>query len=1030
MDKTRRRLLQGAVAAGGAATFAAGYAEPLEKMAAGLSGNAGEKPKHPIFGNAPAPEYRVDLDTGELTPNPDQRMAFTVCYGCTTKCGVRVRIDNKTGQVLRVTGNPYNPLSADQHLDHATPVKEALRSVSAWQDQGQENRSTACARGNAMIAQITSPHRVTHCLKRTGPRGSGQWTQVAFEQVIEEICEGGDLFGEGPVEGLSAINDYETLVDPENPEYGPCSNQLLVMEATDYGRTALLQRFAFNAFGTRNFGNHGSYCGLALRMGAGAMMNDLKKYAHVKPDFTNARFVLFIGTAPSQAGNPFKRQGRLLAEARSRGNLEYVVVDPALNASVTKSSNKRGRWIPIRPGTDSALAMALIRWLLENDGYATELLSLPSDAAAKAAGEVSHTNATHLVVTTEGHPRFGHFLRRSDFGLSEPDSDDDAPMVLDTGGTFLPAGESARADLFVARNVELPDGTAVHVKSSLTILREAANEYPMETYADHCGIPVATITALARQFAENGRQAVADCHGGMMSGGGFYAAYGVQMLNVLAGNINVKGGSAHGGGSYNGMDKGPRYDLKTFPGMRKPKGIFLSRSRFPYEKSSEYKRKREAGENPYPATAPWRSLAPPVLTEHLSSALDGYPYPIKALIGCMANPLYGQAGLNALIREKLADPKKLGLFVAVDGFINETNRYADYLVPDSVMYEVWGFTGAWSGNLTKTTTACWPVVEPRQQKAADGEPVSMESFFIATAKRLGLAGFGEASIPDAGGNLHPLERAEDFFLRAAANIAHIDTPLPDASPDDVVFSGLDSLLPRIERTLPEAERGPVAFLYSRGGRFQNYAEAYKGDKLGNAWKRTLCVYNEELGTSIDSQTGRRNRGTPIYQAPLLSDGRPMRELFDEKEWPLLAFSYKSNLMNSYAIGLERLRMIKPYNPVLMHPDDAAQFGISYGDIIRIESPGGAVTGLALVGDGVMPGALGIEHGFGHRELGAGTHVIDGQERPGNEWIGAGVNLNDLGFADPTRRVAGTWLEPISGAGVRHGLPVRVSRVVA
>ncbi|MEF2554951.1 hypothetical protein VQ044_01485 [Aurantimonas sp. C2-5-R2] len=85
MDKTRRRLLQGAVAAGGAATFAAGYAEPLEKMAAGLSGSAGEKPKHPIFGNAPAPEYRVDLDTGELTPNPDQRMAFTVCYGCTTK---------------------------------------------------------------------------------------------------------------------------------------------------------------------------------------------------------------------------------------------------------------------------------------------------------------------------------------------------------------------------------------------------------------------------------------------------------------------------------------------------------------------------------------------------------------------------------------------------------------------------------------------------------------------------------------------------------------------------------------------------------------------------------------------------------------------------------------------------------------------------------------------------------------------------------------------------------------------------------
>ncbi|BBI73050.2 hypothetical protein HAALTHF_26530n [Vreelandella aquamarina] len=78
-----------------------------------------------------------------------------------------------------------------------------------------------------------------------------------------------------------------------------------------------------------------------------------------------------------------------------------------------------------------------------------------------------------------------------------------------------------------------------------------------------------------------------------------------------------------------------------------------------------------AGENPYPAKAPWRSLAPPTLTEHLPSALDGYPYPIKAVIGCMANPIYGQAGLKGVIVDKLKDPKRLGLFVAVDGFINE-----------------------------------------------------------------------------------------------------------------------------------------------------------------------------------------------------------------------------------------------------------------------------------------------------------------------------------------------------------------------
>ncbi|TCD13400.1 molybdopterin dinucleotide binding domain-containing protein [Oricola cellulosilytica] len=1026
MDKTRRRLLQGTVAAGGAATFVAGYAEPLEKLAHGLSGSAGEKPDHPIYGNAPAPEYRVDLDTGDLEINPDQRMAFTVCYGCTTKCGVRVRIENGTDRVLRVAGNPYNPLSADQHLDHATPVREALLSVSALGDMGQQNRSTACARGNAMIGQIDSPHRVLSCLKRSGPRGSGQWQTISFERAIEEICEGGDLFGEGDVEGLRAINDYETLIDPENPEFGPKTNQLLVMEATDYGRSALLKRFAFNAFGTRNYGHHGSYCGLAFRMGSGAVMNDMAKFAHVKPDFANAKFGLFIGSAPSQAGNPFKRQGRLLAEARARGTLDYVVVDPALNASVVESAGVHANWVPVRPGSDTALAMGLIRWLMDNDGYAADFLALPADKAAKAAGEAGHTNATHLVIVEDGHPRQDRFLLRSDLGLTEAEAEDDGPMVI-AGGELIAAAEAARGELFVTDAVDLPDGTRVAVKSSLTLLREAAEEHSVADYAVECGVPERRIAEIASRFKAGGRRAVADCHGGMMSSSGFYATFGVQMLNLLAGSMNRTGGAAHGGGSFNGVGKGPRYNLKAFPGMRKPKGIFLSRSKFPYEKSSEYKRKVAAGENPYPATAPWRSLAPPTLTEHLPSALDGYPYPIKAVIGCMANPIYGQAGLDKLIGKKLADPKKLGLYVAVDGFINETNRYADYLFPDSVMYEVWGFTGAWSGNLTKMTTACWPVIEPRQVKTAEAQPVSMESFFIAVAKRLGLKGFGDEAIPGADGTLLPLNSAQDYFLRAAANIAFQGEPLSEATEDDVELSGLDPLLPKIEAVLPEEERGPVAYLYSRGGRYQPYKKANDGENLGNAWKRTLCIYNEEVGTTIDSQTGQRHRGVPQLQIAQLADGTPMREVYPQKDWPLLAFSFKSNLMNPYAAGLDRLRMIKPYNPVLINHLDAEWFGVEHGDLIEIESPGGQVTGTALVSRAVMRGALGIEHGFGHRELGAGAHQIDGEPFGGNPWVGAGVNLNDLGFADPTRNIAGTWLEPISGAAVRQGLPVRVKK---
>ncbi|TDB04298.1 molybdopterin dinucleotide binding domain-containing protein [Halomonas marinisediminis] len=1030
MDKSRRRLLKGAVAAGGAATFAAGYSGPLAKMAKGVTGSAGEKPDHHIYGNALAPEYRVDLESGELTLNPDQRTAFTVCYGCTTKCGVRVRIDNESDEVLRTIGNPYHPLSSDPHLPMHTPVVDALKSVSAYQEQGLAGRSTACARGNAMIAQMTSPHRVTDCLKRVGGRGERRWERISFERLIEEVCEGGDLFGEGHVDGLRAIHSHDELIDPDNPEYGPRANQLLMMEATDYGRSALLKRFAFNAFGTRNYGHHGSYCGLAFRMGSGALMDDLAKNAHVKPDYTNARFALFIGTAPSQAGNPFKRQGRLLAEARATGSLDYIVIDPGLNAAASHAAGERSRWVPIRPASDTAFAMAMIQWLIEHEAYAADYLAIPSPQAAEAADESGHTNATHLVIETDGHPRQGHFLRLSDLGRAEADSDVDDLLVVDADGELKPSAEVRRAMLFVERDIEGPDGT-LRVKSSLTKLREAANEYTLEEYAEHCGIDARLIQRIAERFAAYGRDAVVDTHGGMMNATGFYGAYGIMMLNLLAGSFNRQGGAALAGGKFNGTGSGPRYDLSDFPGKRGPRGVFVSRSRFAYESTSEYKRKVAAGENPYPAKAPWRSLAPPILTEQLSSALDGYPYRIKAVIGCMANPLYGQAGLESTIGEKLKDPRNLGLYVAIDGFINETNRYADYIVPDSVMYEVWGFTGAWSGTLTRMTTACWPIVEPRQQKTAEGEPVSMESFFIATAKRLGLPGFGDEAIPGADGKLYPLNRAEDFFLRAAANIAYQGEPLPAASDSDIRHGGIEPLLGKLERTLPENERGPVAYLYARGGRFEEHSAAYKGNKkLGHAWSRPLCVYNPRVGTAINSQTGKRLAGTPRFQKAEMADGRLMREVYPEEEWPLLAFSYKSNVMNSYAIGLERLRMIKPYNPVLLHTEDAARHGIQHGDTVRIESPGGTLTALALVSDGVMKGALGIEHSYGHTELGASQHFIDGEAFSGNEWVGAGVNINDLGFADPTREVAGTWLEGVSGASVRQGLPIRVSRIEA
>ena len=62
---------------------------------------------------------------------------------------------------------------------------------------------------------------------------------------------------------------------------------------------------------------------------------------------------------------------------------------------------------------------------------------------------------------------------------------------------------------------------------------------------------------------------------------------------------------------------------------------------------------------------------------------------------------------------------------------------ADYLVPDTVTYESWGIGAPWADVVAKSSTVRCPVVTPKVSKTADGQPVNLESFLIATAKRLG-----------------------------------------------------------------------------------------------------------------------------------------------------------------------------------------------------------------------------------------------------------------------------------------------------
>jgi tetrathionate reductase subunit A len=500
-------------------------------------------------------------------------------------------------------------------------------------------------------------------------------------------------------------------------------------------------------------------------------------------------------------------------------------------------------------------------------------------------------------------------------------------------------------------------------------------------------------------------------------------------INALLGNINWKGGFVANGGGFKDSGEGPRYNLASFAGMVKPSGTPLGRN-VPYEKTAEFAA-RKAANKPYPATAPWFPNAPGLTTEILPGGLSGYPYALKALVLWSSNPLYGVTGLRNKIARDLADPKKLPLIISIDPFINESNAYADYIIPDSLMYESWGWVAAWNGVPTKAMGARWPVIEPKAAKTPEGRAIGMETFFIALAKAMQLPGFGAGAISDPEGNSFDLNAPEDWYLRGGANIAWLGKePVADATEDDIRLSGVERIRPLLEKTLKPEEVAKVAFLLTRGGRYQPGKDAYDEENaewMRNPMKAMSHLWNDNVGAAKNSLPGKRYSGCASWVEPSFADGTPVRKRYPADKWPMQLVSYKSALQNPYSIGATRLLGLHPENPVLIHPEDAQRLHLKMGDLTVITTPTGSLKARVMVHAGITPGVAAFEHGFGHRELGARAHRIGAASQPQDRRLAAGVNLNDIGLIDPTRPDKSPWVDAVSGAAVRNGLPATLRR---
>ncbi|SEA39433.1 tetrathionate reductase subunit A [Desulfuromusa kysingii] len=206
-------------------------------------------------------EAIIDPLTGKVTINPDIFMRNSCCVGCYSSCGNQVKISRKTGQILSVSGNPYNPQNTQPHLPMDTPLADSYLASSQYKGLGLKHRATLCARGQGTLESHYDPYRILVPLKRAGNRGSGKWQPISWDTAVQETVEGGALFstiGESrQIEGLRQVRDTETLLDKNQPEMGSKANQLAFIGGRGDGRTPFAFRFT-GAYGTVNTYTHGS----------------------------------------------------------------------------------------------------------------------------------------------------------------------------------------------------------------------------------------------------------------------------------------------------------------------------------------------------------------------------------------------------------------------------------------------------------------------------------------------------------------------------------------------------------------------------------------------------------------------------------------------------------------------------------------------------------------------------------------------------------------------------------------------------
>ncbi len=787
-------------------------------------------------------------EQGFFEAQPENQI-YTVCLQCNTGCAVKVKLLD--GLAAKIDGNPYSPWTLWPHPAYATPVKD-MATIEGG----------ICPKGQAGLQTVYDPYRILQVLKRKPGtrRGEGQWIAIPFVQAIDEVVNGGDLFGEGHVAGFKEVraladaevaaemaaevkaiwdekdaekkkalvqefkakhaDHLDALIDPAHPDLGPKNNQLMfVWGRMKGGREDVVHRFFQEAFGTINMNGHTTVCQGSLYFTGKAMSSkwnaakgafDSGDKFYWQADTGNSEFVIYVGANLFEAnyGPPQRTCKATAAVVEGR---KFAVIDPRLS----KLAAKAWKWVPIKPGADAAFALGMIRWMLENERYHAAYLAIANQAAATAAGEPNYTNAAWLVKIKDGAP--GKHLRASELGLLEPKTvtqdDKEVTVYVAADGTEYPGDAPLALVDGVPTPIDVLDPEAapvvgelfVHttlgdfeVKSGLQILLESAQQHTLGEWAEIAGVQESDILELAAEFTSHGRRAAADIHRGpSQHTNGFYNNNAWYVVNLLIGNFDYAGGTIKAS-TYDrkGSKKGQPFPVTTMFGEHHFTAFGVDMLR-----TKVAYEKTTLFDGSYPTRRPWFPIATDVYQEDLPSIGDAYPYPIKILMTYMNGSVYSlPAGHTGI--EILADTQKVPLHIASDILVGETSTYADYIFPDLSYLERWEFHGSHPSVPWKVENVRNPAMAlpgwPTVTVFGEEIPMSFEALLMALAEKMALPGFG----PNGLGEGIPYTRPEHFYLKQVADIAFGDKEdgsdsVPEADDEEMrIFIQARRFLPK------------------------------------------------------------------------------------------------------------------------------------------------------------------------------------------------------------------------------------------